>query len=48
MAINDFEYPKDNNSLNQSVRDIMAANFPTKNKEILYKLFKLLDFISQK
>lgn len=45
MAINDFEYPNDNNSLNQSAQDIMAANFPTKNKEVMYKL---LDFISQK
>lgn len=45
IAINDSEYPNDNNSLNQSAQDIIASDFPTRNKEVMYKL---LDFISQK
>lgn len=45
IAINDSSYPNDNNSLKQNAQDIMAYDFPAKNKEIMYKL---LDFISPK
>lgn len=45
IAINDSSYPNDNNSLKQRAQDIIAADFPTENKEVMYKL---LDFISPK
>lgn len=45
IAVNDSSYPNDNNSLKQRAQDIIAADFPTENKEVLYKL---LDFISPK
>ena len=45
IAINDSSYPSENNSLKQSAQDIIASDFPSENKEVMYKL---LDFISQK
>ncbi|GFI19682.1 type 1 glutamine amidotransferase [Lactobacillus johnsonii] len=44
IAINDREYPLENNALNQTAEEIIAHGVPQENKEVM---FKLLDFITK-
>lgn len=44
IAINDSEYPLENNALNQTAEEIIAHGVPQENKEVM---FKLLDFITK-
>ncbi|QNQ82249.1 type 1 glutamine amidotransferase [Lactobacillus sp. PV037] len=44
IAINDQEYPAENNSLHQTYQEIIKHGVPEENKKIM---FKLLDFISR-
>ena len=44
IAINDSEYPLENNDLNQTAEEIIAHGVPRENKEVM---FKLLDFITK-
>lgn len=43
MAVNDYQYPLDNNDLHQTGEEIMAHGVPAENKQIIYRLF---DFIA--
>lgn len=45
IAINDSEYPLENNDLNQTAEEIIAHGVPRENKEVM---FKLLNFITKK
>ena len=44
IAINDSEYPLENNDLNQTAEEIISHGVPKENKEVM---FKLLDFITK-
>ena len=44
IVVNDASYALNNNALNQSPKDILTNDFPSENKETM---FKLLDYISQ-
>lgn len=44
IAINDQEYPAQDNALQQTYQDIIAHGVPVENKDVM---FKLLDFISE-
>lgn len=44
IAINDAEYPLENNSLHQTSSEIIAHGVPKENQEVM---FKLLDFITK-
>lgn len=45
IAINDSEYPVENNDLHQTSEEIIAHGVPKENKETM---FKLLDFITKR
>lgn len=44
IVVNDASYALNNNALNQSPKDILTNDFPSENKETM---FKLLDYISK-
>ena len=44
IAINDVDYPLENNDLHQTVEEIIAHGVPKENQKVM---FKLLDFITK-